>query len=355
MFSECCIYEIKKLLKHGDFDGVKRLLQREGERRHSSPCIHQHGKDPAPNMSPVGMAVSAGNMEVVRALISAGFDPNESCSIDNLLKRPVHIAICGGRVGIVKSLIHDYGVKLNDDGEGSALFWAIVSGSEELVAYLYDRTDDPSLKQAIFTAVEFNKPSICSYIMSLGIDLKLRCPRDLTPLAYAISLANTDIAKILIKGGSELEGVFPRGNSMLHLGVMSGQLDIVKYLCRVGMDVNKQNKYGNTPLHLATLYGLYDIAHYLVVDMNACLTKVEVDRKTPFATSFLMRRTDIAHLILAAGYVPTQEEFSTVLDDKDLSTSLKLVVMNPRCLKHCAVLAMRRHFGHDVFNKWDHL
>ncbi|XP_046585416.1 serine/threonine-protein phosphatase 6 regulatory ankyrin repeat subunit A-like [Haliotis rubra] len=355
MFCESCVYEIKKLLKRGDFDGVMRLLRCEGERRHSSQCIYQGVTDPAPKMSPVGMAVSAGNMEVVRALISSGFDPNECCSVDNFLKRPVHVAICAERVDIVKSLVHDYGVKLNDEGEGSALFWAIVSGSLELVAYLYDRTDDPSLEQAIFTAVEFNKPSICSYILSRGVDLELRCPKDLTPLAYAISLGNTDIVKILINAGSEVEGVFPRGNSMIHLGVMSGQLDIVKYLCRMGVDVNKQNKYSNTPLHLAALCGLYDIAYYLVVDMNACLTKVEVDRKTPFATSLSLRHTDIAHLILAAGYFPTQEEFSSVLDDKDLSKSLKVVVTNPRSLKECAVFAVKRHFGRDLFDKWDQL
>jgi ankyrin repeat protein len=61
-------------------------------------------------------------------------------------------------------------------------------------------------------------------------------------------------------------------STMLHHAAITGQTDIVKLLLKKGADVDAKNPHNGTPLHLACLYGHFEIAELLInqgADLNA--------------------------------------------------------------------------------------
>lgn len=78
-----------------------------------------------------------------------------------------------------------------------------------------------------------------------------------TPLVCATIYGRKEIAKLLIKAGSNV------GNADLMLASREGQKEIVELLINAGADVNAVDKYGNTALMWADYKGHKEITELL--------------------------------------------------------------------------------------------
>jgi hypothetical protein len=93
---------------------------------------------------------------------------------------------------------------------------------------------------------------------------------DMNPLTISAKWGYTDITKILLSFGANINWVSAKtGSSALHLACSNNHYEIVKILINHKADVNIQNVDGMTPLHLARTV---DVARMLLnagADINA--------------------------------------------------------------------------------------
>eukprot|EP00919_Chromeraceae_sp_WS-2016_P078253 GHVR01185308.1.p1 GENE.GHVR01185308.1~~GHVR01185308.1.p1 ORF type:complete len:144 (+),score=6.42 GHVR01185308.1:273-704(+) len=96
-----------------------------------------------------------------------------------------------------------------------------------------------------------------------------------TPLILASRKGLTDIARLLIDKGADVNVQDKDEDTPLILATNKGLTDIVRLLIDKGADVNVQAKDEDTPLILASRKGLTDIARFLI-DKGAEVNAVEI-------------------------------------------------------------------------------
>ena len=77
-------------------------------------------------------------------------------------------------------------------------------------------------------------------------------------LIYAAENGHTEIAKLLIEAGTDVNAQSHEGYTALMLASGKSHTEIVKLLIEAGVEVNVQNKFGETALILAEDY-LYEM------------------------------------------------------------------------------------------------
>lgn len=83
-------------------------------------------------------------------------------------------------------------------------------------------------------------------------------------LMLASAKGHTEMAKVLIDKGADVNAAKPNGWTALMGAASSGHLDIVKMLVERGADVNARHAYGYTGLKLAKGKNHKQIAEFLV-------------------------------------------------------------------------------------------
>ncbi|MBT4803971.1 MAG: hypothetical protein HON78_03085, partial [Legionellales bacterium] len=157
-------------------------------------------------------------------------------------------------------------IMLENNITNSELFGKVISKIKP------DEIDD---NKAWFFVVKNNQMQLLEFLTTNNIACPIDVKIDYMPiLNFAIEKDRTDIAKVLIENGADVndKGVF--GTPPLHLAAEKGSLDIVKALISGGADVNIKDKYTNsTPLHRAIANGHLDIVNRLLavegIDVNA--------------------------------------------------------------------------------------
>ena len=82
-------------------------------------------------------------------------------------------------------------------------------------------------------------------------------------LLTAAGNGQTDICKMLIDAGANINAKHPDNWTALHSAVLHGHTDVVKILLNDRADVNAMSKRGRKPLHLALKYKYKDIVDLL--------------------------------------------------------------------------------------------
>ncbi|CAB3249987.1 unnamed protein product [Arctia plantaginis] len=90
-----------------------------------------------------------------------------------------------------------------------------------------------------------------------------------TPLHYAARKGYTDICKLLLQNGAQIDAQTKSGQaSPLHKAAVAGKIETIQFLIQSGAQINKQDADGQTILHKAAINKHLDLFNYLLETYN---------------------------------------------------------------------------------------
>lgn len=135
------------------------------------------------------------------------------------------------------------------------------------------------------------------------------------PLIQASRINNTEIAKLLIDAGANVNIQIDYFGAMpLHCAALNSSIDVARMLIDAQANVNFQNKDGETPLHWAARGRKpYEVNSkkkketvQLLIDKGADVNVVDIIDLTPLDIAFDYDNEDAAQLLINAGAVLTR-------------------------------------------------
>lgn len=198
--------EMFTAVKAKDVTRVKELLAQDEKLANTKT---EHGE------SPLLLSVYYGAKDVTEFLVNQGVDLNmfEAASIGNTQK--------------VQEFLQENPNAIND----------------------YSSDGWTALALASF----FGHKETAEYLLTQGADLMKRSTNsmDNTPLHAALAGRRSEVAKLLIEHGADIDNIAGGGWTPLHLASANGDAEMVNVLLSRGANVNRKNDDGNTPLALA--------------------------------------------------------------------------------------------------------
>ena len=197
-------------------------------------------------------AATSGDVSKVKTMLHS--DPSLARMKDENGVSVIMKATYYGKRDVVDALLES-GVELD-------VFESAATGRTERLVELIET--DPSSTNAYspdgFTplgfAVFFGQPEIVKTLLNAGADANLpsRESMKVTPLASAAAAKQTDIARLLIEHGANVNARAAGGHIPLHEASANGNVELVKLLIESGADVNAKTDDGKTPLDFAIEY-----------------------------------------------------------------------------------------------------
>jgi len=165
-------------------------------------------------------------------------------------------AAFNGELDSIKSIVSKDRRKLyEEDHKGrNPLHSAVIGGQLDVVKYLVSQGLDANAKDnygdtPLHIAVSRYKIKIVEYLASQSVKLDSKDNDGRTPLHWASEFSSTKIVKILVSQGAHVNAIDNNGDSPIHLAAEQGGVEIIKYLVLHEADVNAVDNLGNTPLH----------------------------------------------------------------------------------------------------------
>jgi ankyrin repeat protein len=223
----------------------------------------------AEGLSPLGLASGAGCVSYIRDLFKAGFDINANEAFYGM--SPLCIAGMAAQVEAVEVLLElGAGIEVTCDGV-TPLMHGAGGGSVEIVKSLLRAGAQVNAQAALgITAVHqaaaLNHTEIVEVLLAAGADPNLpdgtSCE---TALACAVRNGRTDIAKMLLAHGANLEAPMETrgGETALHVAVEIGDVGMLRLLVESGADVDAIDGNGQNALHHAARLGKVEVLRFL--------------------------------------------------------------------------------------------
>ena len=180
-------------------------------------------------------AAYAKHTDVVEVLIDAGADVETK---DYLGRSPLLLACFSGALDVVKLLVKaGAGVRVTDNQGYTCLILAAYYGHTETVRYLVGLPE---------------------------VDLNDSDYRGCTSLHRAVLQKHSDVVKVLIDAGADVEAKDSKGRTPLHCGCTVKYPEIVQMLVEAGGDVCEVDVKGDRCLNVAARHGAIETVRYLV-------------------------------------------------------------------------------------------
>lgn len=183
------------------------------------------------------------------------------------ISEPLIGALNDNNPEVVKNLINDVGMDLNDKDEygETQLHYAIVNyNSEHVVDMLLKAGADVNAcnwdgNTPLHTAASNHMLNMVKILLGAGADVTLKNKLGKTALQLAVGEFGFDIQQVLIDAGADVNTRDIYGVTLLHEAVMENNYDAIhNYLLVYGIEVNLKDKIGRSPLHWACLYNEED-------------------------------------------------------------------------------------------------
>lgn len=152
-----------------------------------------------------------------------------------------------------------------------SIFEASAVGKFDSVAnIIYHRPDlINSFSEDGFTplglASYFGKEDVARYLLLKGADPNVPSQNGyhVYPLNSTVAANNSDITKILLEAGAEVNVAQSSGLTPLHSAAYHGNIEILILLLEAGADIHAKTDAGKTPADVASTSGHHDIARIL--------------------------------------------------------------------------------------------
>ena len=232
-------------------------------------------------------AVENGDIELVRALLSAGADPNARDALDSTL---LHIAVVGdlpSHIKIVSELIDSGADIYARNGTGfTALYLAVITGRAQSIPVLIAGGADIEARYdggftPLHAAVVRDKVELISVLMASGADVNAKADFGATPLHRAAFADKVESIRVLIACGANIEARNEGGGTPMHMAASRRKVESLSLLIESGADIEATNDYNETPLHTAALIGNTDVA-VMLLDAGANANTRDSDGQTPY-------------------------------------------------------------------------
>ncbi|XP_074640442.1 poly [ADP-ribose] polymerase tankyrase-1-like [Tubulanus polymorphus] len=287
-------------------------------------------------------AAKAGDLEVVKKLVSVHPHAVNCRDLDGRHSTPLHFAAGYNRVAVVEYLLqHAADVHAKDKGGLVPLHNACSYGHSHVAELLVKHGACVNVADLwkftpLHEAAAKGKFEICKLLLKHGADPHKKNRDGNTPLDL-VKEGDTDVQDLL-RGDAALLEAAKKGNlarvqklatpenincrdsqgrnsTPLHLAAGYNNVEVSEFLLENGADVNAQDKGGLIPLHNASSYGHVDIAA-LLIKYDTCVNAVDRWGFTPLHEAAQKGRTQLCALLLAHGADPTMknQEGQTPLD-----------------------------------------
>ncbi|MBN2018412.1 MAG: ankyrin repeat domain-containing protein [Candidatus Cloacimonetes bacterium] len=284
---------------------------------------------------PLTVAAIAGNLDIMKYLISQGADIN---TIDREGSNLLHNAAANGHLEVVQYLL-DQGFDINaEDANGNtALLFASSHNNFDLIKFLLDKGADLEAESINGTNVILNSAfagniEIVDFFIDKGFSVNHPNQWGVTPLMYASIVGNKDVVEFLLENGADVTAISNNGETALVWATIRMHFDIaellmdkglsyndrnehgatmffsagkspmeaVTYMIENGADTNVEDSSGTTPLHIAAQRGNTEVATYLI-EHGADVNKINEHGWTPLKFSLWSEDTSMMELLLEKG------------------------------------------------------
>ena len=120
----------------------------------------------------------------------------------------------------------------------------------------------------LLTAAKFGHTEIVKLLIHYGANVNARDIISITALSFAVSSGHNEIVQLLIANGADINIPDKRGMTALMKAAYKGYIKIAELLINNGANVNAKDKDGRTALDIAKEYGHTQIAKLLESKTN---------------------------------------------------------------------------------------
>ncbi|NOZ22024.1 MAG: hypothetical protein GXP25_13160 [Planctomycetes bacterium] len=184
-----------------------------------------------------------------------------------------------------------------------ALFTAVETGNPEKVkAALIDGAAVNEKNEygitALHLAAKAGNKDIARLLIEKGANVNARTIYGCTPLDHA---ADKEVAELLISKGADVKAVSSfAAMTPLHWAASRGNKEVAEALLTAKADMETRDKYGSTPLHLAASNGAKEVGEVLI-EKGAKVNAKDDDLETPLHYAARTGHADMVHLLIAKG------------------------------------------------------
>ncbi|WP_253306850.1 ankyrin repeat domain-containing protein [unidentified bacterial endosymbiont] len=192
------------------------------------------------------VAAGIGDIKIVKLLIKNRANTNHA---NNQGRTPFHRAVTTGDIKIVKLLIKNGANIYHADNEGrTPLFMSLFQNIKFISSLIKLGADfnkrDPFNKTLAYRALELGRSETFKFLASQGADIS-QCKNggknisyNVTFLHKAVEECDIELAKILIKNGSNIDEVNTRGVTALEVALDLDYIELAKTFILEGADIN---------------------------------------------------------------------------------------------------------------------
>ncbi|USN50942.1 MAG: ankyrin repeat domain-containing protein [Myxococcales bacterium] len=233
------------------------------------------------------LAIVRKEKDAVIALLEGGANPNIKENSNSFT--PLHLAASAGQIEVIEALIKSRAeVDEQDDQGNTALHLAIVRKEKDAVIALLEGGANPNIKE--------NSNSF-------------------TPLHLAANTGQIEVIEALIKSEAEVDEQDDQGNTALHLAIVRKEKDAVIALLEGGANPNiKENSNSFTPLHLAANTGQIEVIEALIKS-RAEVDEQDDQGNTALHLAIVRKEKDAVIALLDGGanpYIENNENYTAL-------------------------------------------
>lgn len=165
---------------------------------------------------------------------------------------------------------YDINVRFKDEDNDTLLLFSIgIANNESYIFFLQNGADvyaTNALNENILHAIVYSRDiNRLGLILKLGYNINIdeRTVDGATPLLMSVALGLSDIAKVLIANGADVNIPDYEGLTPLHIACQEGNIELVKLLIEKGANIRSKTKKGNYPIMLAIANDHEELSRFL--------------------------------------------------------------------------------------------